>query len=54
MKIEIEECVINMIFPEYKGVNIVKLPRKKKKKAKKYIAKSLLDISMKYAENLNV
>jgi hypothetical protein len=54
MKIDIESWVINAIFPEYKDINITKLPRKKKKKVKKYIAKSLLDIAMKYAENLNV
>jgi hypothetical protein len=54
MKIDVDSWVINEIFPEYKDVNITKLPRKKKKKAKKYIAKSLIDIAMNYVKNLNI
>lgn len=52
MKVKVEYWVIDVIFPEYKNINITKLPRKKKKKVKKYISKELIKISMKYAENL--
>jgi hypothetical protein len=52
MKIEVKQWVIDAIFPEYKNIDITKLPRKKKKKVKKHISKELIKISMKYAENL--
>lgn len=52
MKIEVESWIIDTIFPEYSDVNISKLPRKKKKKVKKYIARELIKIAMGYAESL--
>lgn len=52
MKIEIESWIIDTIFPEYSDVNISKLPRKKKKKVKKYIAEELIKIAMNYTKSL--
>ena len=52
MKIEVEQWVIDAIFPEYSDVNISKLPRKKKKKVKNYISRELIKIAMSYAESL--